>query len=161
MIIVSNEKCKGCSLCVKNCPISAIVLVDKKAVVQEICVQCGICTRVCPFGALSKTEAKTDSAVICSNCPIQCRVPLGSTGACKRYTNMEGKLIRNRKLETEPKASPFPDPRITRPIITAVGGGSAEITVKTEDGGCGYGSHRSSFKLFRRYRKTGHQYLHR
>lgn len=124
MIIVSNEKCKGCSLCVKNCPITAIELVDKKAMVKDACVQCGICVRVCPFGALSKTDEKADTAVICSNCPVQCRVPLGSTGACKRYTNLEGRLIRNRELETEPKPGAFPDEKITRPIITAVGGGS-------------------------------------
>jgi len=65
-----------------------------------------------------------EGVVICSACPVQCRVPLGSTGACKRYTNENGTLVRNRELVTEAKEITEPDHRLTRPIITAVGAGT-------------------------------------
>jgi len=123
MIIVS-DKCTGCGICKKNCPIEAIEIVSRKAVIHANCVQCGICTRVCPFQAITKDAEIGEGAVVCSSCPIQCRVPLGSTGACKRYTNENGKLVRNRELVTEAKDNQEPDRRLTHPIITAVGAGT-------------------------------------
>lgn len=123
MIIVS-DKCTGCGICKKNCPIHAIEIVEKRAVIQDNCVQCGICTRVCPFTAITKDADMAEGVVICSSCPVQCRVPIGSTGACKRYTNENGTLVRNRELVTEAKEIVEPDHRLTRPIITAVGAGT-------------------------------------
>ena len=53
MIIVSNEKCKGCSLCVKNCPMGAIRLEDNHPVIDEsLCVSCGRCASKCPRGVI-------------------------------------------------------------------------------------------------------------
>jgi ferredoxin len=43
MILVDLEKCRGCGICVKNCPLEAIELVDKKAKTNDNCVVCGIC----------------------------------------------------------------------------------------------------------------------
>ena len=50
------ELCKGCRLCVGNCPRQAIIpleTVNKKGyeiieVNQELCIGCGICYKVCP-----------------------------------------------------------------------------------------------------------------
>ena len=53
MVVVNLEACKGCTLCEKNCPLDAVHIVDRKAVVsEEKCAECGICTRVCKFGAI-------------------------------------------------------------------------------------------------------------
>lgn len=123
MILVS-DKCTGCGICKKNCPVGAIEIVEKKAVIQMNCVECGICVRVCPFKAMSKTNDLKDKIVICSSCPIQCRIPEGAKGACQRYSNEGGTLVRNRPLVTEPKAFKEPDHHITKPIITAVGAGT-------------------------------------
>ena len=53
---IIKEKCKGCSICVKNCPFSAIALEDKLAVVGTSCTNCGVCVEKCPFGAIEKPE---------------------------------------------------------------------------------------------------------
>ncbi|MEL7623056.1 MAG: 4Fe-4S binding protein [Clostridiales bacterium] len=124
LVIIVNENCKSCGICVKNCPVEALYLEGKKLHIKDSCVQCGICVRVCPFKALEKTDELPAAAVICSNCPIQCRVPEGATGACKRYANRNGKLERTLEHVLEPKDLVSPEENIRRPIITAVGGGA-------------------------------------
>ena len=58
MVIVNQDACKGCTLCEKNCPLDAVHIVDRKAVVdEEKCAECGICTRVCKFGAIERPQA--------------------------------------------------------------------------------------------------------
>lgn len=125
VIVVDLEKCTGCSLCVKNCPLGAIEVIDKKARVSEDCVNCGICFRVCTFEAITRTEEREPENITCTHCPVNCSIPPGKTGACKRYTHMERELIRNRKLvveaiTTEPETAKLP----YKPLITAVGSGT-------------------------------------
>lgn len=57
MMIVDNEKCVGCGLCVKDCFANDIKIVDEKAKVRNIaCFKCGHCIAVCPKGAVSTDE---------------------------------------------------------------------------------------------------------
>ena len=128
MLKINQEKCKKCQICAKNCPIGAITVepgADGKKVVSitNMCVECNVCRRVCPFGAIDGAE-KTEGMVQCHSCSIQCKVPVGSTGACKRYTNEGGRLVRNRALVVEGKPQTEIDPRIAKPVITAVGAGT-------------------------------------
>ena len=53
---VIREKCKGCSICVKNCPFEAITMENKVAVIGPSCTGCGVCVEKCPFKAIEKTE---------------------------------------------------------------------------------------------------------
>ncbi len=53
---INAEKCKGCTLCVKQCPFTAIDMVDKKAVINDKCTACGACVEACKFGAITKDE---------------------------------------------------------------------------------------------------------
>ena len=59
-MIVDQEKCSGCKLCVKVCTTAAIsVGEDKKASVDRgICVECGVCkrTEICPKDAFIEDE---------------------------------------------------------------------------------------------------------
>ncbi|MGB4659503.1 MAG: 4Fe-4S binding protein, partial [Mobilitalea sp.] len=58
---VIREKCKGCTKCVKSCPFSAIIMVDKIAEINSACTQCGVCVKECPFDAIVKeVEKQTD-----------------------------------------------------------------------------------------------------
>lgn len=57
---VIKEKCKGCSICVKNCPFSAITMEGKLAVIGSSCTGCGVCVEKCPFKAIEKTEEERE-----------------------------------------------------------------------------------------------------
>ena len=46
------EKCTGCGRCIPKCPLSAIVLENKKAKILPNCSFCGICVKACPFEAI-------------------------------------------------------------------------------------------------------------
>ena len=54
-IIINEELCKGCGLCQKNCPVSAIEgeARDKRKINQEKCIKCRTCISTCPFKAIS------------------------------------------------------------------------------------------------------------
>lgn len=64
-MMVNQELCVGCGRCVPYCPVRAISIVHKKAVIdQEICVECGTCGRKnnivkCPTNALYEREDVT------------------------------------------------------------------------------------------------------
>lgn len=54
---VDKSKCNGCSICIENCPLSAIGLQSKKAKINyQKCVDCFCCLEVCPEGAM-KTKS--------------------------------------------------------------------------------------------------------
>lgn len=125
MVVVDQKTCKGCKLCEANCPLDAAHIVDRKAaIIKEKCAECGICTRICKFGTIVKSQNPSDGSVICFSCPVQCRVPVGRTGACKRYSNENGELVRNRGLVLRNDAVIYPDSRLNNPVITAVGAGT-------------------------------------
>ena len=53
-IKIDSEKCKGCGICSKNCPVSAISGEIKSPfeIDSAICTKCGICKTKCPFKAI-------------------------------------------------------------------------------------------------------------
>ncbi len=53
-IQINPEKCKGCGLCQKKCPVSAIEgeARDKRVINQDKCIKCGTCLASCPFHAI-------------------------------------------------------------------------------------------------------------
>lgn len=52
--VIDENTCKGCSLCSKKCPASAITGEIKKPykIDSEMCVRCGMCLESCRFGAI-------------------------------------------------------------------------------------------------------------
>jgi NADH-quinone oxidoreductase subunit F len=53
--VIDEEKCPGCGLCVKECPVEAITSMGKKKPVvldQEKCIRCGVCHDVCKLDAV-------------------------------------------------------------------------------------------------------------
>ena len=55
-IQIDPEKCKGCGICKRQCPVSAISGEVKQPhkINPEKCIKCGACVSACPFKAISK-----------------------------------------------------------------------------------------------------------
>lgn len=53
---IDPEKCKGCSLCSRKCPVGAISGEIKSPFVIDTtkCIKCGVCADTCKFGAVVK-----------------------------------------------------------------------------------------------------------
>ena len=53
ILVINEETCTGCGLCIDICPLQALRMVDGKAVVDmEICDLDGICIPTCPVNAI-------------------------------------------------------------------------------------------------------------
>ena len=54
-IEIDPEKCRGCGICKKNCPVSAITGEVKQPhkIDEDVCIKCGTCISKCPFKAIS------------------------------------------------------------------------------------------------------------
>ena len=53
--LIDEQKCSGCGLCVKACPVEAITFMGKRKPVvldQEKCIKCGSCYDVCKLDAV-------------------------------------------------------------------------------------------------------------
>lgn len=55
-IKIIPDKCKGCTLCTRNCPVNAIEgkVREPHIIDQAKCIKCGVCLTNCKFGAIVK-----------------------------------------------------------------------------------------------------------
>ena len=53
-ISINPQKCKGCGICKRNCPVNAISGEPKQVHIidKDICIKCGTCVANCPFHAI-------------------------------------------------------------------------------------------------------------
>lgn len=69
-IVVNEDRCKGCSLCVVACPKNVIALAERKVNVHgyryvqpvhpDDCIGCASCGIVCPDGCITVYRKKVD-----------------------------------------------------------------------------------------------------
>ena len=126
---VDPDKCTSCGHCVRDCPVDAVKLVKKKAVINDHwCTDCGVCLKVCEFEAIIDTKMMPAGAIECDACPIKCWIRTDSAGACHRYRNADGRLERVAPALNYAEVADIvgldPAESIRKPLITAIGAGT-------------------------------------
>lgn len=72
-VVLNEDKCTGCTNCMRRCPTEAIRVRDRKAIIlKERCIDCGECIRVCPYNA---QNAVTDDLDKLSNFDFNVAIP--------------------------------------------------------------------------------------
>lgn len=55
IVTTISDRCKRCYSCVRECPASAIRVIDAQAqVIEERCIACGHCVKVCSQEGIRK-----------------------------------------------------------------------------------------------------------
>ncbi|KYH36062.1 MAG: 6-hydroxynicotinate reductase, partial [Candidatus Hecatellales archaeon B24] len=135
LIVVDEAKCTGCGICVRNCPSKAIRLKNGKARIGEACVACTLCARICPVEAVAVREGAKPSTAKCFNCPVECEIPEGYLGACRRYVNVKGEiqlaapLVVPRRKPVKPGEA-VKEQVLSRPLATGIGAGTTYPDLK-------------------------------
>jgi len=72
-VTLREDKCVGCTDCIKRCPTEAIRVRNSKAVIiDERCIDCGNCIRVCKHGA---KKAVTDPVEMMNDYKYKIAIP--------------------------------------------------------------------------------------
>jgi 2-oxoglutarate ferredoxin oxidoreductase subunit delta len=69
-VVINEDRCKGCALCVDACPKNVLALAERKvnvhgypyveAVNADDCIGCASCGIVCPDGCITVYRKKMD-----------------------------------------------------------------------------------------------------
>jgi len=75
-VTLEEDKCRGCTNCIKHCPTEAIRVRNGKAtIIKERCIDCGECIRVCPYHA---KKAVTDPISVMNDYQFRIALPAPS-----------------------------------------------------------------------------------
>lgn len=90
-VFLDEEKCKGCTHCIRRCPTEAIRVKSGKARIdEERCTDCGECIRTCPNHA---KYAQTDPLEVIERFPYRIALPAPAFYAQFKFTIPLGKVL--------------------------------------------------------------------
>ena len=58
MLIIEQDLCSACKLCIKNCPFGALYFENDQLQVTDLCTLCGACVNICRKNALQIERKK-------------------------------------------------------------------------------------------------------
>ncbi|MGQ9474074.1 MAG: [Fe-Fe] hydrogenase large subunit C-terminal domain-containing protein [Candidatus Caldatribacteriaceae bacterium] len=88
---LDENKCKGCTHCIRRCPTEAIRVKGGKACInEERCIDCGECIRTCPNYA---KYAQTDPLEVIQKFPYSIALPAPAFYAQFKFTVPLGKIL--------------------------------------------------------------------
>ena len=72
MAYTITHECVGCSVCMRICPVDAIIGKPKERhrIDSQVCIDCGACGRICPY-----TSVKNPEGQLCERIRIRSRWP--------------------------------------------------------------------------------------
>ncbi len=92
-VTLDEDKCMGCTNCIKRCPTEAIrVRTGKARIINERCIDCGECIRICPYHA---KKAITDDFSCIEKFKYKIAIPAPTI-----YGQFKPEISRNRILNT-------------------------------------------------------------
>jgi iron only hydrogenase large subunit-like protein len=95
-VTLDEEKCRGCTNCIKRCPTEAIRVRKSKArIINERCIDCGECIRVCPYHA---KKAITDDFSCISAYPYKIAIPAPTLYSQFKPENSVNRILNTLKL---------------------------------------------------------------
>jgi NAD-dependent dihydropyrimidine dehydrogenase PreA subunit len=55
-VVVDEENCTACEMCIEVCPVEAITVNDVAVINEDECTECGACVEECPNGAILMSD---------------------------------------------------------------------------------------------------------
>ncbi len=84
-ILLDENKCRGCTNCMRKCPTQAIRIKSEKAVIDTYkCIYCGECIKACPYNAYTTNNVdnnqiiKTKYSIAIPSTAIYGQFPIGT-----------------------------------------------------------------------------------
>lgn len=112
-MIVVQELCKGCGVCVDACPRNAIFMQNGKAFInQSRCASCQICIKACPMGALQFENENVKVSEVPQLLDDQYYQNIITPVASQNYIlsgllNFAGRFLGNRFFQSSRKRKPM------------------------------------------------------